>query len=126
MIDWKEQKEILYQLLLEQHLSYEEIGRRYQISGNAVKKAALRLGFELSRKRIVNDKETFNKGNIKVPIGICPNCGKEVKLYTGRLNSFCSIKCQGEYKHKINFENLFEDYKIEIFITKDFYKYFLL
>ena len=31
-----------------------------------------------------------------------------------------------KYKHKINFENLFEDYKIEIFITKDFYKYFLL
>lgn len=84
MIDWKEQKELLQQLLFEQHLSYEEIGRRYQVSGNAVKKAALRLGFELLRKRIVNSKETFNKGNIKVSIGICPNCGSQLDTYKSK------------------------------------------
>lgn len=58
----KYNKEELEHLILDEGLSYEEIGRRFEVTGNAVKKAALRLGIKLPQRRNINDKETFNKG----------------------------------------------------------------
>lgn len=55
-------KEELEKLIFEEKLSYEEIGRRYDVSGNAIKKKAKRLGIELPKKRDINPNETFNKG----------------------------------------------------------------
>lgn len=109
---WDNKKEELTELLLNQKLSYVEVGKRYGVSGAAIKKAALRLGFNLPYRRKVNPKETFGKGIIKVPIAICPNCSKEVRLYASRRNTFCSFKCQHEYEHK-------EKYKK--FVEGDFY-----
>lgn len=58
----KYNKEELERLILGEGLSYAEIGRRYSVSGAAIKKAALRLGIELPQKRSVNPSETFNRG----------------------------------------------------------------
>lgn len=58
----KYNKEELEHLILDEGLSYEEIGKRFEVTGNAVKKAALKLGIELPQRRITSTKETFNKG----------------------------------------------------------------
>lgn len=47
--------------LLKEMLSYEEVGRHFGVSGNAVKKAARRLNISLPVRRRINPKETFNK-----------------------------------------------------------------
>ena len=85
-------------------LPYEEIGRIYNVSGNAIKKAALRLGFELPKRRKINENETFNKGSSKYEHGICLNCGKDMVIYPSKKNKFCSNKCQGEFLHKKAYE----------------------
>jgi hypothetical protein len=43
----KYSKEELENLLLTQNLAYEAVGRMYGVTGNAIKKAAKRLGIEL-------------------------------------------------------------------------------
>ena len=43
---WEEEKENLEKLILEEKLSYEEIGRRYNCTGANIKKVALRLKIE--------------------------------------------------------------------------------
>lgn len=55
-------KEELEKLIFGEKLSYEEIGRRYEVSGSAIKKKAKKLGIELPKKRDINSNETFNKG----------------------------------------------------------------
>lgn len=105
---WDNKKEELEELLLNQKKSYEEVGKSYGVTGSNIKKVALRLGIKLPKRRKVNPKETFGKGTIKVSTGICPNCGKTVKLYAGRLNSYCNFKCQHEYQHRIKYQKLIE------------------
>jgi hypothetical protein len=55
----KYNKQELEKLILEQNESYSSIGRRFGVSGNAIKKAANRLEIPLPRRRKVNDKENF-------------------------------------------------------------------
>ena len=62
MIKFNITKEELEKLILKEKLSYEEIGRRYNVSGTYVKKKAEKLGIKLQRKRKVNPIETFNRG----------------------------------------------------------------
>lgn len=60
-------KEELNQLINEEKLSYEAIGRLYGVTGNAIKKAASRLGIELPVRRKVQDSENFShSGKSKV------------------------------------------------------------
>ena len=94
-------KEDLIKYIFEDNLSYEKIGKIYNISGTAIKKAALRFGIELPQKRKINPKETFRKNISKCEKAKCLNCGKEL---IKRTNKFCSNKCQGEYKHKKLYE----------------------
>lgn len=96
----KYNKEELEKLILEKQLSYTEIGKIFNVSGAAIKKAALRLGIELPKKRNINPKETFNKGVIRTNQGICINCGKEFIKYAQKSNKYCCSKCQQEYQHK--------------------------
>lgn len=56
----KYNKEDLERMILEEKLSYEEIGRKYGVSGNCIKKWAKKLGIELQSRRTINPKETFN------------------------------------------------------------------
>lgn len=55
-------KEELENLIFTENLSYEEIGKRYEVSGSAIKKKAKKLGIDLPKKRVINSNETFNKG----------------------------------------------------------------
>ena len=92
-VNWTDKKEELEQLIVS-GVPYEEIGRHYGISGNAVKKAAKKLGIELPIKRTKNDNEHFNKGvKLKNHSGYneCPICGN-LKYYTSILCSNCQNK----------------------------------
>lgn len=60
-VNWINEKEALERLIKE-GVSYERIGRQYEVSGNAIKKAAKKLGIELEYKRKINPDEHFNKG----------------------------------------------------------------
>jgi hypothetical protein len=96
---WESEKENL-EKLINDGISYEEIGRRYGCSGANIKKTAIRLGIELKPRRTINENETFGKGIIKVPTVTCLNCGKEFLKYAGSTGKYCSNKCQLEYQHK--------------------------
>jgi len=96
-VNWENEKEALKKLINE-GVSYECIGRRYDVTGAAVKKAAIKLGIELERRRKINPNEHFNKGKGKTLI--CKNCGREFRHRETSYNVFCSKKCYGEYRHK--------------------------
>lgn len=104
----KYNKEELEKFILVDKLSYQELGKLYSVSGTAIKKAALRLGLELPRRRIINPNETFGKGTIKNPTGICINCGKEFVKYANKNNKYCSFKCQHVYEHKQKYQLIIE------------------
>ena len=99
-------EEDLEKFLIEENKSYQEVGRIYGVSGNAVKKAALKFGLSILPKRIINPKETFGKGKIKNGIGYCINCGKSFIKYSNKSNKYCSQKCQQEFRHKENYKKL--------------------
>lgn len=101
----KYKKEELQNFILNKNLSYEEIGKFYNASGAAIRKAACRLGIELPKRRTINKKEDFNKGKVTAnKIAICKNCGKNFIKYASSKNKYCSIKCQKEYQHRILYE----------------------
>lgn len=98
-INWIKEKENLEKLICKK-VSYLEIGRRYGISGNAVKKAAIKLGLKLTPRRAINPKEHFNKGRKRVEDEFCLNCGKKIKHNNSSYNKYCSNKCQSYHKYK--------------------------
>lgn len=103
MINWENKKDILIDLIQVKQIPYEEIGRMFNCTGNAVKKAAKKLGIELVSRRKINENETFNRGKGKK--GICLNCGNEYNIYrSSRPGKFCSNKCQLEYEYKTYIE----------------------
>ena len=57
---WIDEKENLIEYI-SLNMSYEEIGRKYGITGTAVKKAAIRLGINLPKRRKINPNEKFDK-----------------------------------------------------------------
>lgn len=89
-------KEQLYNFIHIDNLSYEEIGRRLNMSGNGVKKLALRLGIELPKRRKINPKENFNKSVSNRTINLCLNCDKETTN-----QKYCSQKCQQDHKYQL-------------------------
>jgi hypothetical protein len=91
----KYNKEELENLILIQNLSYEAIGRLYGVTGNAVKKAASRLGIDLPSRRKINPCETFNKDTSRIA-RYCLNCGKELD-YSAK--KYCSNDCQAQYEY---------------------------
>lgn len=97
----KYDKEELEQLILIEKKSYEEIGKNFDVTGAAIKKAAKRLGIELPVKRKINDKEHFNK---KYNTDKCLNCGSEYIKYN-KNKKYCSQKCQLDYQHKKSYLN---------------------
>jgi hypothetical protein len=125
----KYDKKELERLIIIEKISYEEIGRSYNVSGSAIKKAALRLGINLEKRRKINDKETFNKNVefIKREIGYCKCCGGDFVKYGSSKNIFCSHSCQQNFRHKelydrfLDGDNYFQrsGYDLKIF-KKDF------
>ena len=85
----------LEDLILNQKMSYEQIGREQGCSGTYIKKLAIKLGIELPKRRKINSKETFNRGTGKVRY--CLNCGK---LLNNIQTKYCSNICQADYQYK--------------------------
>ena len=106
----KYDKKVLNQLINEEGLSYEKIGRQYGVSGAAIKKAAFRLGLSLPIRRSVNPKETFNKGIIKNEIKKCAECSKEYVNYSSKKSDCCSTECYNKQKHKIKYQKIIDGY----------------
>jgi ssDNA-binding Zn-finger/Zn-ribbon topoisomerase 1 len=94
--------------IFNQKLSYEEIGRKYNVTGAAIKKAAMRMGLSLPERRKKNSKETFNKGKTKYKKGICEVCGKEFIIYPNKTNRFCSTECATKHKHELNYQKILD------------------
>ena len=99
----KYNKKELEILILEENKSYSFIGKLYGVSGNAIKKAAKKLGIQLPSRRIVNENENFShegfKGNSFVNklsdeefIKIINNSKtwKEIGEKLGYRNGYCS------------------------------------
>lgn len=95
-------KEELENLIFNEKISYEEIGRRYEVSGSYVRKAARKLGIVLPQKRKINPKENFSR-NIKEK-HFCLNCGEILKKYY-KGKKYCSIECEHEYHYKKTVES---------------------
>lgn len=57
-------KEDLERMILEENLPYNKIGEKYGVSGNYIRKIAKKFNIELPKRRKINSKESFNKGNI--------------------------------------------------------------
>ena len=104
---WKNEKNELERLINVEHISYEEIGRRYGVSGQAVKKASQRLGISLPKRREINSSEHFNKGTAET--AICKECGKEFIKYKSHYGDFCSPECSQEYRHKEAYKDFLEN-----------------
>lgn len=100
MSKWESEKENLEDLILNQKISYEEIGRRYGCTGSNIKKVAKQLQIELPQKRKINESETFNKGTGKKTY--CLNCGKDISHKY--RNIYCDNKCQKNYEMKQKYE----------------------
>lgn len=48
----------------EENLSYEEIGRKYGVTGNAIKKAAKRIGITLLPRKDLKNSKGEKVGNV--------------------------------------------------------------
>ena len=83
------------ELLINEKLSYDSIGSRYNVTGSAIRRKAQKLGIVLPKRRRINEKEKFNKGRIiRTDVIYCLNgCGKPVK----KGYKFCSQSCCSEY-----------------------------
>lgn len=97
---WMSEKSNLENLILNQKLSYEEIGRRYGCTGANIKKVAKLIGISLPKKRKINPKEKFTKGFHKK----CKFCGKLIPS----SNTYCSSKCCGEQRIKDNIQSFLD------------------
>lgn len=92
---WNKEKDKLCKFIREGK-SYEEIGRIYNVTGPAVRKAAQKLGIVLMKRRKINPNETFNKGRLNTETCLC--CGKSFERYPYLNGKFCSIECAGRYQ----------------------------
>ena len=94
-MQWLNEKETLEELI-NQGLSYDEIGKMYNTSGAAIRKAAPRIGIQLPKRRKINPKETFNKGTAQ--IATCIYCGKTFIKYPSSKHLYCSTECAGAHR----------------------------
>ncbi len=98
MINWENEKTTL-ETLISCGVPYEEIGRKYNVTGAAIKKAAKKLGIEIKARRKINPCENFSRKRVPKTY-ICMNCGKVVVGKRNCRNKFCSNVCQQEYYYK--------------------------
>ena len=54
---WINEKETLFNFVYVENKSYEEIGRFYGCSSQNIRKVLKKLGFDLPKRRIINEKE---------------------------------------------------------------------
>lgn len=78
-------KDILLELIVEKNLSYSEIGRKYGVSGNAIKKRAKKFGIDLPLRRKVKTERVFSSLNTK------PQEAKKSKVFLCEDELFIEI-----------------------------------
>lgn len=110
-MNWLDKKEELEKAILK-GVSYEQLGKLYNVSGTYIKKIAKKLGIKLSARRKINPKETFNKGTGKKYF--CLNCGALIEHPKNTKHKYCSNSCQQEYEYKLWVEKYKEDNSIAI------------
>ena len=94
----KYNKEELVDLIFNQDLAYEEIGRKFNVTGNAIKKAARRLNIELPQRRKINESEAIHREANKKEDRLCELCGNILVSYQER---FCSRQCKADMEYLI-------------------------
>ena len=95
-VNWNEEKENLKKMLDEQQ-SYASIARHYGVSDNSIKKAALKLGFELLPRRVINETEQNSKHRNNIS-SVCKKCGKHFVQPSYKSNNyFCCEQCKHDY-----------------------------
>ena len=94
-MNWDLEIENLCKYIFDDNLSYEEVGRMYNCSGNNIKKVLSRRGIELPIRSKNKDKVPYNKGTAKKYY--CLNCGKELRNTKNSKHKYCSNVCQQEY-----------------------------
>lgn len=110
MRNWNLEIENLKRLVFEEKLSYEEIGRIYDCSGNNIKKVMQRRGIELPIRSKNVGKEPANKGKGKKQF--CLNCGEEIIDSHCSKRKYCSNQCQRDYEYKQWIEQYKQDNSI--------------
>lgn len=103
MNNWKNEKDKLEDLILNQKLSYEEIGKMYNCTGKAVRSAAVRLEINIvpRQKKYTSD--------------ICVVCKQEFiqkKNGRGGVTEACSIECGKKVKSIKKYKAYLEDNSI--------------
>lgn len=106
-MEWLKEKDNLYKLIYEEKIPYDKIGEKYGVSGAAIRKAAKKFWGSLPKRRNINPKEHFGKGVCRIlrKTSICKNCGKKFITYASSTNTYCSLKCEGEYRHKLAYQD---------------------
>ena len=101
----------LENLILEQNKSYLYIGKLYGVSGNAIKKAAKKIGIKLPVRRKINENENFShkKQTTKSLVNIPSN--EEFKSIIETSSSWKEIGEKLGYKSKVLSSNVKESIK---------------
>lgn len=97
-MNWDLEIENLKNYVFVEKLSYEEIGRIYNCSGNNIKKVMCRRNIELPVRSKNAGKTPINKGTGKKYY--CLNCGKELNTKY-RTHKYCSNSCEQQHKYKL-------------------------
>lgn len=97
-MNWDLEIDKLKNFVFVQKMSYEEIGRIYNCSGNNIKRILKRRGIELPIRSKNAGKPPYNKGTATKCY--CKNCGKDITYQKGGKKIYCSNKCQQEYIYK--------------------------
>lgn len=92
-MNWFDEKDTLKRLILEEKLSYEQIGKLYNKSGQTIRRAARKIGINLIPRRKINPKEHFNKGRKGHK---CTNENCNNIIIGNTKQKYCCNKCQRE------------------------------
>lgn len=118
-------KNELEKLILEQNKTYSYIGKLYGVSDNAIKKACVKLGIKLPKRRTVNDKENFSHKRDNIKSFVNDTSDEKFKLIIESSTSWTEIAKQLGYKSKVLASNVKEAIKkrcellnITLFISK--------
>lgn len=99
------EKKDLEKYILTDNLSYEKIGRIYNVTSTSIKKAAKKYEIKLPVRAVFpNNFIPANKGKIPEK-NICIFCGKVIK----KNRKYCSSKCKKEHDNNIAYTNFLYD-----------------
>lgn len=93
--DWDNEKDRLYDLVINKKQSLKSVGRLYNCTGTTIKHAIERC-FNIKLPLITNQYRNSSRKRLSL---YCINCGKNItkKRYRGRL--YCNKKCMDEYRN---------------------------